>query len=113
MLLCSAWQIAAQVSFANFLPFRNPARDNASGPDAQGTGPYPRAEERTHFLTTLHLGLDLIPHVPRTAQSPLLGTVNKDEAIDDDNSFRPPLGAVKHCGSQSIPGVCVRVCVCV
>ena len=27
-------------------------------------------EDRTHILTTLHLGLDLIPHVPGTGPNP-------------------------------------------
>ena len=42
---------------------------------------------------------------------PTTGTLydDEDEAIDDDNSFRPPLGPVKHCGSPVYSG---RVCVC-
>ena len=61
---------------------------------APGTGPHPTcAGDRT--------------------QSPLLGTLDddEDEAIDDDISFRPPLGPVKHYGSPVYSGhVCVCVC---
>ena len=113
MLLCSAWQIAAQVSFANFLPFRNPARDNASGPDAQGTGPYPRAEERTHFLTTLHLGLDLIPHVPRTGPNPhYLAQSTRTRRLTTTIPFGLRLGQ-SSTAAASLFRACVRVCVCV
>ena len=39
---------------------------------SQGTGPIPAsgAEDRTHILTALHSGLDLIPQVPGTGPHP-------------------------------------------
>ena len=44
-------------------------------------------------------------------QSPLLGVLDddEDEANDDNNSFRPLLGPIKHCCSPVYSG---HVCVC-
>ena len=76
-------------------------------PSSGDTGPVPGAKDRAHIFTTLHLGLDLIPHVPETGPNP-------HYLAHSTRTRRLTTGPVKHCGSPVYSRrVCVCVCVCV
>ena len=72
----------------------------------KGQDPIPAcgAKDRAHIFTTLHLGLDLIPHVPGTGPNPRFHYL-----AHSTRTRRLTTGPVKHCGS---PVYSRRVCVC-
>ena len=82
----------------------------------KGQDPIPAcgAEDRTHILTMLHLGLDLISHVPGTGPNPHYlahSTTTRTRRLTTTIPFGLRLGQSSIAAARSIPGA--RVCVCV
>ena len=78
----------------------------------KGQDPIPTsdAEDRTHILATLHLGLDLIPHVLGTGPNPHYwahATTTRARQTTTTIPFQPQLRAVKHLQLQRSFPACV------
>ena len=124
-LQCSTCQLVAQVSFVNlpaclFRMLSDSRTGQRIGPGepsvaCTGTGPYPACgvQDRTLILTTSHLGLDPIPHVPGTGPNPhywAYSTTTRTRQTTTTIPFGLCLGQSSIAAARSIPGRCVCVC---
>ena len=123
-LQCSTRQLVAQVSFVNLpaclfrmlFDSRTGQRIGPGEPSVActGTGPYPACgvQDRTLILTTSHLGLDPIPHVPGTGPNPhywAYSTTTRTRQTTTTIPFGLCLGQSSIAAARSIPGMCVCV----